>query len=66
MHTHVQNLRMTSNYTSYGVIPGQQRLQINTINSTITGHIEMIFVLTLNQVVDTTRNLEDNLQKSLK
>lgn len=56
---------MTSNYTSYGVIPGKQQLQINTINSTITGNIEMFFVLALNQVIDGTRNLEDNLQKTL-
>ena len=39
-----------------------QQLQINTINPTITGNIEMIFVLALNQVIDRTRNLEDKLQ----
>lgn len=50
--------------TSKGIIPGKQHLQINTINSTRTGNIEMIFVLAVNQVTDRTRNLEDNLQKS--
>lgn len=56
---------MASNDTSFGVIPGKQSLQINTINSTITGNIEMFFVLALNQVIDGTRNLEGSLQKTL-
>lgn len=54
---------MTSIYPSYGFIPGRQQLQINTINSTHTGNIEMTFVVALNQVIDRTRKLEDSLQE---
>lgn len=38
-------------------------MQINAINSTHTGNIEITFVVALNKVIDRTRKLEDSLQE---